>query len=235
MMTYKVGNYLPSDSMGELICENYPMLLVVSRFGIELGFGEDSIAEVCKKNGVDTDTFLAVVNILISDEKLDFNIDYKKISLLEIISYLKRSHSYFLDYRLPVIRRELSDSLKGDDTVSIVILKYYDDYIKEVNRHMMYEENTLFPYIYSMIEGHDTSKYSIDVYSKHHDKVEAKLSELKNIMIKYYPAKSTNELNNALYDIFSCERDLAAHNNIEDHLLVPTMREFEQSNNREHV
>lgn len=227
MMTYKVGNYLPSDSMGELICENYPMLLVVSRFGIELGFGEDSIAEVCKKNGVDTDTFLAVVNILISDEKLDFNIDYKKISLLEIISYLKRSHSYFLDYRLPVIRRELSDSLKGDDTVSIVILKYYDDYIKEVNRHMMYEENTLFPYIKSVIDGSSHERYCSEEYSEHHDKVESKLSELKNIIIKYYPVKTTNPLINVLYDIFSCERDLASHNKIEDMLLVPVLKLYE--------
>ena len=26
--------------MSDLICENYPMVLVMSRFGIDLGFGE---------------------------------------------------------------------------------------------------------------------------------------------------------------------------------------------------
>lgn len=232
MIMYKVGKYLPSDSMSDLICDNYPMLLVMSRFGIDLGFGEDSIEEVCKNNNVDLYTFLAVVNLLISNNQKLLKIDYSKVSLSSLIKYLHNSHSYFLEYRLPLIRRELVESLDKNDDVSVVILNYYNEYVAEVNKHMMYEENTLFPYISSMISGAEEDKYSIDVYSKHHDKVEAKLSELKNIMIKYYPAKTSNELNNTLYDIFSCERDLASHNSIEDYLLVPTMKEFESVNHK---
>ncbi len=229
MIMYKVGKYLPGDSMSELICENYPMLLVMSRFGIDLGFGEDTIERVCHRNGVDLYTFLSVVNILIVDRKKDVKIDYERISLTSLMGYLHSSHSYFLEYRLPTIRRELVEALDESSDVAVVILSYYDEYVSEVNKHMMYEEDTLFPYIKSMLEGApgDEAKYCIDIYSEHHDKVEAKLSELKNIMIKYYPAKTTNALNNVLYDIFSCERDLASHNNIEDYLLVPTMKEFE--------
>ncbi|MFR9602790.1 MAG: hemerythrin domain-containing protein [Rikenellaceae bacterium] len=227
---YKVGKYMSRDTMSDLICDNYPMLLVMSRFGIDLGFGEDTIEEVCRKNNVDLYTFLAVVNLLISEDKKQLKIDYSKISLSSLIKYLHNSHSYFLEYRLPLIRRELVESLDKNDDVSVVILNYYNEYVAEVHKHMMYEENTLFPYINSMVNGEDVDKYSIDVYSKHHDKVEAKLSELKSIMIKYYPAKTTNELNNTLYDIFSCERDLASHNSIEDYLLVPAMKEFETIN-----
>ncbi len=230
MIMYKVGKYLPSDSMSDLICDNYPMLLVMSRFGIDLGFGEDTIEEVCIKNGVNLYTFLAVVNLLISDDKKSLKIDYERISLPSLIKYLHNSHSYFLDYRLPLIRRELVESLDKNDDVSIVIVSYYNEYVAEVHKHMMYEENTLFPYITSVVSGSEENMYSIDVFSKHHDKVEAKLSELKSIMIKYYPAKTTNELNNTLYDIFSCERDLASHNNIEDYLLVPAMKVFETIN-----
>ena len=50
--------------MSDLICENYPMVLVMSRFGIALGFGEKNIGEVCRQNGVDPCTFLTVVNFL---------------------------------------------------------------------------------------------------------------------------------------------------------------------------
>lgn len=227
MIMYKVGKYLPTDLMGELICENYPMLLVMSRFGIDLGFGEGSIGEVCEKSGVDTYTFLTVANLLISIDKRRLEIDYTKISLSSLIKYLHNSHSYFLEYRLPLIRQELKESLDKGDDVSVVILNYYDEYVSEVHKHMMYEEDTLFPYIRSIVDGEESSTYSIEAFSKHHDKVEAKLSELKNIMIKYYPVKTTNELNNVLYDIFSCERDLASHNQIEDFLLVPTMKSLE--------
>ncbi|MFI3301991.1 MAG: hemerythrin domain-containing protein [Rikenellaceae bacterium] len=224
---YKAGKYLPTDSMSELVINNYPMLLVMSRFGIDLGFGEDSIEEACVRNNVDTYTFLTVANLLIAENKKGVKIDYSKVSLPSLIKYLHNSHSYFLEFRLPLIRQELRSALAPGDDVSVVIMNYYDEYVTEVHKHMMYEEETLFPYISSMISDSDTSSYSIEAFSKHHDKVEAKLSELKNIIIKYYPATTTNELNNVLYDIFSCERDLAAHNNIEDFLLVPAMKEVE--------
>ncbi|MFI3295671.1 MAG: hemerythrin domain-containing protein [Rikenellaceae bacterium] len=227
MITYKVVKYLPEDLMSDLICDNYPMLLVMSRFGIDLGFGDSTIQQVCQSSNVEVDTFLAVVNILVAENKKEVKIDYSKVSLTSLIDYLHSAHAYFLEYRLPSIRQKLNDSLDPNEDVSVVIVNYFDEYIAEVNRHMMYEEQTLFPYIRSVIEGNDTSAYNISVYSEHHDRVESRLMEFKNIIIKYYPAKTTNQLNNVLYDIFSCEKDLASHNSIEDLLLVPTMRELE--------
>ncbi|MFI3306177.1 MAG: hemerythrin domain-containing protein [Rikenellaceae bacterium] len=229
MIQYKVGRYNPSDSMSELICDNYPMLLVMSRFGIDLGFGDDTIEQVCERSGVDTYTFLAVVNILISTNKRSVEIDYSRVSLRAVIDYLHNSHSYFLDYRLPSIREKLIASIGQSDDVAIVIANYYDEYVSEVNRHMMYEENTLFSYIRSLIVGEAVAGYSIGVYSRNHDNVEERLSEFKNIIIKYYPAKSSHDLNSTLYDIFSCERDLESHTFIEDFLLVPAIESLERA------
>ena len=48
MKMYKLGRYKQTDRMSDLICENYPMLLVLSRFGISLGFGDKTIGEVCE-------------------------------------------------------------------------------------------------------------------------------------------------------------------------------------------
>ncbi len=230
MITYKKGQYHPSDLMSDLICDNYPMLLVMSRFGIDLGFGESTIEQVCQSSGVDLYTFLAVVNILVAERKGRVEIDYGRISLTSLIEYLHNSHSYFLEYRLLVIRAELEEALAGSGDVSVVVLGYYDEYVAQVKKHMMYEEQVLFPYIRSAAQGDYNVDYNIDMYSQNHDKVEEKLTELKSIMIKYYPAKSTYSLNNVLYDIFACERDLASHNSIEDYLLVPAMREVESSN-----
>ena len=65
----KLGGYTGEDRMCDLVCDKYFVLQVMSRFGIALGFGDKSIAEVCAASGVDTDTFLAVVNLLV--EKAD--------------------------------------------------------------------------------------------------------------------------------------------------------------------
>ncbi|MCC8145030.1 MAG: hemerythrin domain-containing protein, partial [Bacteroidales bacterium] len=45
--------------------------------------------------------------------------------------------------------------------------------------------------------------------------------------IKYYPAKNSNEINSVLFDIFSCEKDLASHNAVEDFLFLPAIEELE--------
>ena len=64
MGNMKNGKYRETSKMSDLICENYPMVLVMSRFGIDLGFGEKNIGEVCRQNKIDTYTFLTVVNFL---------------------------------------------------------------------------------------------------------------------------------------------------------------------------
>ena len=56
--------YRATDKMSDLICENYALLQVLSRFGVPLGFGDRSVKEVCEMNQVDCNTFLTVVNFL---------------------------------------------------------------------------------------------------------------------------------------------------------------------------
>ena len=95
------------------------------------------------------------------------------------------------------------------------------------------EDEVVFPYVRSLVRGETgNGKYNIGIFSKQHDQVESRLAELKNIIIKYYPASGSNELNSVLFDIFACETDLASHNRIEDNLFVPLIAELERKNDR---
>lgn len=231
MKMYKLGRYKQTNRMSDLICENYPMLLVLSRFGISLGFGDKTIGEVCEDSGVDTKTFLTIVNLLLDDHTTAEQID-PSLSVEALVSYLQNSHSYFLDFRLPLIRRKLIEAIDcGHSDVSFAIMRYFDQYVAEVRKHMNYEETTVFPYVRSLVQGKSgNGKYNIGIFSKQHDQVESRLAELKNIIIKYYPATGSNELNSVLFDIFSCATDLASHNRIEDNLFVPLIAELERKN-----
>lgn len=223
--------YKETDKMYDLICENYQILLVLSRFGIALGFGDKSIKEVCRESNVDVNTFLTVVNMLFEDEML---VTDDAVSIHALITYLHNSHKYFLDFRLPVIRRKLIGAIDcGNSDVSFAVMRFFDEYVAEVRKHMEYEEQTVFPYIESLLNGTASSEYNISVFRKQHNQVEARLSELKNIIIKYYPATGSNELNSALFDIFSCEQDLSFHNRIEDELLVPAIISMENKKQAE--
>lgn len=221
------GKFRETDSMSSLIIDNYRVLLVMSRFGIGLGVDNRSIGEVCRLSGVDTPTFLTVVNMLL--DQTGQQPDVQSISVDSLLTYLHNSHDYFLDFRLPGIRRDLVDVLdSGRNDLSKAIINYFDEYVAEVNRHMKYEEETVFPYVREILAGRRPEGYSIEIFRRQHDQVEARLTEFKEILIKYYPAKSTNEINSVLFDIFNCENDLASHNAIEDRLFVPAIAEIER-------
>lgn len=226
---YKNGKYRETDKMSDLICENYPMVLVMSRFGIALGFGEKNIGEVCRQNRVDACTFLAVVNFLTEGVTYPVEPVSPCLSIETLIRYLQNAHDYFLNFRLPHLRRKLIEAISDcPEDVAFVIRKFFDEYAEEVNKHMSYEEKVVFPYVRNLLEGKSDPKYNIGIFRRRHDQVERKIKELKNILLKYYPGKGSNLLNSVLFDIFATEEDLATHTRVEDDLFVPAILALEK-------
>lgn len=219
---YNTG-YLPEQRMCDLVSDRYAVLQVMSRFGIALGFGDKTVAEVCAEHKVDTTTFLAVVNLSVKGRSSGEHAA-ERVSVRSLLDYLHNSHGYFLDFRLPAIRRKLIEAVDCSlNDVSFAIMRYFDEYVAEVDRHMTYEEQSVFPYVEGLLTGEKKADYSMDVFRRHHDHVEERLCELKNIIIKYYPTGGTNYLNGVLYDIFTCEEELASHNAVENELFIPAV------------
>lgn len=227
MRTQKV--YEPKDMMIDLIRDNYNVLQALGSFGINLGFGDKTVEEVCKDNGVDCRTFLIVVNFLVNGYFRDEELEYVNVGSL--LHYLQANHKYYLDFQLPFMRKELSDSLDPDGRVDKLIMDFYDAYAAEVRKHMKYEEDRLFPYINSLLEGVREEAYNIDAYAKHHGMADVKLKELKNIIIKYLPGDSlrNNMLTATLYDLYNNEEWLQLHAKVENEILVPVIKNMEMN------
>lgn len=225
-MGVKSSEYIPQDKMRDLIDDNNLLLLVISRFGIHFGFGDSTIDEVCRENGVDCSTFLAVANLIAGKNYTAYS-----VSLPALIDYLKRAHTYFSDFILPTIRRKLIEAINCNDVndVAFLILKFYDDYTVEVENHMKYENDTIFVYVEKLMRGLPTGKFNISKYSVSHDNGSQKLKELKDIVIRHYRQPNNDQLNSALYDIINCENDLISHSEIEERLFVPAVMKLEKS------
>lgn len=227
MRTQKV--YEPKDMMIDLIRDNYNVLQALGSFGINLGFGDKTVEEVCKDNGVDCRTFLIVVNFLVNGYFRDEELEYVNVGTL--LHYLQANHKYYLDFQLPFMRKELSDSLDPEGRVDKLIMDFYDAYAAEVRKHMKYEEDRLFPYINSLLEGMRDEAYNIEAYAKHHGMADVKLKELKNIIIKYLPGDSlrNNMLTATLYDLYNNEEWLQLHAKVENEILVPVIKNMEMN------
>ena len=117
--------YEADDKLISLIKDNYNVLQSLGGFGINLGFGDKTVREVCEMQNVDTYTFLAIVNLAINGYK-SFD-DFSRISIPTLMHYLHASHEYYLDFQLPFIRKELIEALDEKDNLARLIIKLYDE------------------------------------------------------------------------------------------------------------
>ena len=220
--------YEADDRMISLIADDYNILQSLGRFGINLGFGDKTVREVCEEQHVDTYTFLAVVNFSINGHKdLD---EGDRLSIPTLIHYLKACHEYYLGFQLPFIRKELAEALDENDNLARLIMRLYDEYAHEIRVHMKYEEKTVFPYVDALLNNQPTGDYDIETFSKHHGQTDKKVRELKNIIIKYLPSDGlhNNQLTATLYNIYNNEEWLAHHAAVEDEIFIPAIRRLER-------
>lgn len=225
---YIAGKYQASDLMSALISDNYPLLQVMSRFGIPLGVSDRTIQEVCNQNNVDTTTFLAVANLMLLKNKRTYKVDLQWLSLDDLMKYIRNSHIFYINFRLPSIRKNLIEAL-GKSDMAHLIVRYLDDYVAHIQEHLQYEEERLFPYINHLLSGEPDNEFSVDIFSEKHDHIDEPLTEFKNVIIKYYSGESSYGIMNVIHDLLSCAEDLLVHNMVEDRLLVPIIRKMEKA------
>ncbi len=225
-MIDKTLGYQPANTMRELIRDNALLLPAISRFDIAFGFGDSPVGEVCRENNVDTATFLCVCNLLSG-----YPYDIDSISLDSLMGYLKRAHSSFLDVTLPRIRHHLIEAINYSDTneVALLLIRFYDDYVLEVKRHMDHENDVIFSYVERLLGNEIDEDFSIGRFSVNHGPMAAKLNELKDIFIYHYKQNENARLSAALFDIIICERDMLAHFEVENRIFIPTVEKLEDN------
>lgn len=222
--------YTADMKMAELVRSDYKLLLLFTRFGMELGVGEDTIAAQCVQQGVSPTLFVMICNIYSFADYRPTRKDVEDLDAEQLLSYLSRSHTYYIEARLHPMEQQLRN-ISDHCTAShkAVLQRFYAEYRQEVMNHFDYEENTVFPYIRKLIACHQMQpEYDIETFERNHSNIDDKLSDLKNILIKYLPGIGmAAEQTELLFQIFSLEDDLNRHTFIEDVVLIPLVRHME--------
>lgn len=203
--------YKANDKICDLMSHEEDAIHIISRFGIGMGVGEQTIAEACAIHGVHTPTFLAIINYKVFKHKaLPTEVDLPTLQ-----QYLRNAHSYFLDFRLPYLRRAIIEAIIPADPSSkipMLILRCYDEFVEEIRTHIEHENEGL-------IEEHVLDD----------QRITDKLTEIKNLIIKYYPSNNVSQkdatylLIHVMSDLWHTEQDFADHCAIEDEILRPAL------------
>ena len=220
--------------VAELVATDNRLLTILQRLGIRLGFGEATVQELCNRYGLSADLFLEICNIytLRCHEPQTGTLGEHDIK--GITTYLRASHKYYREQAFPAIHRKIHMLVEELDSVSRRLIdKFYDDYDTEVNSHLRYEEEVVFPYIERVQKKSEKCNglYNIGKFEENHSNINEKLNDLKNIIIKYLPEEHATALRfEILGDIYMLESDLYRHSLIENKLLIPLVEIMEKHN-----
>lgn len=226
----------PNMRVSDLIFENPSLLLMLEHFDINIVVRDKSVEQICNENQINQQVFLSIANLYngfhpVGGETLD------KSDTKPIILFLKNSHRYYLDEKIP----EISDCIRrlfseNNNTEIRLVEKFFDEYSQEVREHLNYEDVIAFPYFNNLGQdnnypGSKSTKFSAGEYRDHHTDIETKLGELKSLLLKHIPLKQDGSLRRKLLmALFELECDLTIHAVIEESILIPLTKKIEREN-----
>ena len=229
-MPKKKTPFSKDTKFAELMTDDRRLLQLLPRFGIRIGFGDRSVDQVCQMNQVNTDLFLMICEIYSDSGFKPEKQELQSIYMVDLLSYLKASHLYYLDDRFPHIEEHLNRIIDAcGQKYGPMLSHFYDEYKQEVIRHIQYyEEEVVFPYIEALLKGEHTDSYKIDEFEHNHTNIQDTLDDMMNILLKYLPGdilpKERMEIS---YDIMELSDDLSCHSLIEERILIPCVESLE--------
>ncbi len=231
--------------MAEVIIQNHHLLSVINRFGIQLGFGEKTVDSVCSQYDIPTNFFLEIVNSF-NDPTFYPKHNLQLFPLKLIIEYLHKTHQFYLNNKVPEINsliEQLQNSSKDETAKAVMLIhKFFNEYAIQLENHIQYEEDNVYPYILKLEEAYNSNDakivadfiknndFNIDDYTTQHEDIEEKLYDIKNLIIKYISPKENFALSfKILGQLAHLEDDIRDHSEMENKIIVPKVQLMESN------
>ena len=137
-------------TVGELVAKDFRKAEVFKKFGIDFCCGgKKSINKICKEKGIDSEKLLSELH------KLDLTIvspsqNFDNWDLDFLVDYIVNTHHKYVIQSLPLIFEfaQKVSKVHGDHNPETrEIFGLFIEAMNELNRHMMKEEQILFPHI----------------------------------------------------------------------------------------
>lgn len=215
--------------MSELLNLDFRLLGVSNRMGISFGFKGQSVEESCRNSGVDTLTFLLICRRYAFDGLMPGKELLTKVHIPDILNYLKRSHSYYMNIALKDLNHAIEKMTEPCDwRLCQSIWDLYGTYRNELAAHFRYEEEEVFPYVESVLKHDFTQGFSIREYGLSHSDVDCRLEKLEKMVMEEMPQTcDQQDIYKVLSIIYSLKDDLRMHTAVEDDILIPLISKLE--------
>jgi regulator of cell morphogenesis and NO signaling len=220
----------------QIINQNGYMLHILKRYDIHYK-DKNPIASIAENKGFNADFLVDLLNAF-DELKPDMVNKFDQYEIPVLLNYLKRSHQYYLDRRLPEIVFSMKEVYRLYPTLS-ALKNFIHQYTKDLEIHFEQENKILFPYAeylynatkkYTQVPYIDSYFYEFSVKDFLHSHSTEHDLQLMRLALEQHnpnnnmwsPYRITLEL------IKNFEDDLKIHALIEDKILIPRMMEIER-------
>ncbi len=234
-----MGNLSAHTRLADIAQSGPYMILMLQHFGILMPLHDLTVAEACESLGIDQDALRVCAGIYGGQHEIPPPALQLKM-LPTILDYLRNSHRYYLDEIYPAILDTIIRMKSTNHQREVQLVeKFFRDYFNEVESHIRYENDIVFPYAASLIEGQkeplkpdDPSAFCATEYRDHHDDIREKLSDLYNLLLRFLPFGNDQAIRRRLlFMLAELSYDLTMHSLIEDLVLIPLLLQMEGSLN----
>lgn len=192
-----------------------------------------SLQQLEDNEEVESDFFLELVDLFVKENEADIS-KLQAFSLSTILDYLKKTHRYYLEKKLPEmenITSELAKCLANNE--SEIVHFFFLKFSTELKKHIQFEEMHVFPYIAGLIEGIKPevgrNAFRLSKFLQYHnDDIEKQLSEFrKHLNTTFSNLKEELPFRHFCRHTESFENDLRIHGAVEDDLMMQRALELE--------
>jgi len=225
----------PAGTLGELVAERPARAPLFERLRLDYCCGgSQTLAEACRKRGLEIDTVRAMLEALdaASIELEGFEpTDWRRASIAELCAHIVEAHHNGLRESLPRIEALLSTVVRvhGSEHPELRELqRAFADIRGELEPHLAREESVLFPACIALERrGIGIEEALLEEHEREHASVGDGLAALRALGGDYSPQQALCGTHRALLDALAAfERDLHQHIHEENNVLLSRAREL---------
>jgi len=234
----KNSNKPVDERIGEIVAKDIRKAEVFKKYGLDFCCGgKKTLEKACREKGIDANTVKGELDYLDMVTQVSIpSQNYDNWELDFLADYIVHTHHKYVARAIPEIFEYTQKVARVHGTQhpeTVEVADYFVQVMNELNRHMMKEENILFPYIKTLVEAKKmgakpelppfgTIENPVRMMEREHDQVGeymAKINELTNGFEIPSGACTTFRLSYAKLKEF--EEDLHQHIHLENNILFP--------------
>lgn len=229
-------------TLQSMIHQNASMQLFCDKFEIPQSERIVPIKQLKQEGPLKTE----IIQVLLKTYDEHFEFPYEELntfSIAELLDYLKLTHRFYLQKKLPEIEQTIQNLFQDyatADPLLVILYSFFVQYKAKLERHIRFEEKSLFPYIETLLEieaGRENvtlleerySGFSAKQFLTAHNDVEEDLKTVRQTIEQHiHQHKIPLPFRIFQSQLQHFEIDLCKHAIIEDEILLPKVLELEQ-------